>query len=79
MASIGVPAAILPKTETLLELTFDLSRPPLITLGVKELKISLALHFLAISQLLKTTLCSNRLTNPLSSKADIVYECLIST
>jgi hypothetical protein len=42
---MGVPAAILPNIEISLAVLGDLSRPPLITLGVNELKISLALAF----------------------------------
>ena len=46
MASIGVPAAMLPNTDTSVDFVSSfLSRPPLITLGVKELKISFALAF----------------------------------
>ena len=45
MASIGVPAAILPNTETSVDLFSFLSNPPLITLGVNVLNISFALAF----------------------------------
>ena len=61
---------MLPRTETFEELFFDLSNPPLMTLGVKELKISLALAFsgsLTTSKAL--ALCAKRFTNPLSSRA----------
>ena len=40
MASIGVPAAIEPKTEILVDFAEFLSKPPLITLGVKLLNKS---------------------------------------
>ena len=66
----GVPAAMLPKTDTLDELIFDLSNPPLITLGVKELNISLALAFSGSFTTSKAlALCAKRFTKPLSSKA----------
>ena len=71
-ASIGVPAAILPKIEISLAVSGVVSKPPLITLGVKLLKISFALAFsgsLTTSKAL--ALWANLLTKPLSSKAEI--------
>ena len=63
---------MLPKTETSVDFAPSLSRPPLITLGVKVLKISFALAFsgnFTTSNAL--ALWANLLTNPRSSKAEI--------
>ena len=50
----------------------DLSNPPLITLGVKELKISFALAFSGNFITSKAlALWANLLTKPLSSNAEI--------
>ena len=64
---------MLPNTETSVDLVSSfLSRPPLITLGVKELKISFALAFSgSFTTSNARALWANLFTKPLSSKAEI--------
>ena len=61
---------MLPNTGMSVDLVSFLSRPPLITLGVKVLNISLALAFSGSFTTSKAlALCANLLIKPLSSKA----------
>ena len=72
---------MLPNTETSVDFVSSfLSRPPLITLGVKELKISFALAFSgSFTTSNARALWASLFTKPLSPKQKLIYECQIST
>ena len=72
---------MLPNTETSVDFASSfLSRPPLITLGVKELKISFALAFSgSFTTSNARALWANLLQNLFPLKQKLIYECQIST
>ena len=76
---MGVPAAILPSIETSVDLLSFLSSPPLITLGVKVLNISLALAFSGNFTTSNALALANLLTKPLSPMQKLTYVSQIST